>query len=576
MGGNIDISANEDIFIDGEDSTSLTSSISSKVISEGIGDAGSINIAADSLLLSNGGRISTSINGKGSAGAIEITADDLISVDGEGSTSIPSDITSLVNPEAEGDSGGVIIDTGSLSLTNGGLVSASTFGQGDAGSVEITAKDTITFDGVDSRGSDSGVNSQVSAGAEGDSGGVIIDTGSLSLTNGGLVSASTFGRGNAGSVEITARDSITADGEDSLQSSFSGVSSQVNPKAVGNAGGVIINTGSLSLTTGGTVSTSTAGEGNAGSIKINASDTISVIGQGSNSFSAIASQVSPEATGDAGGITINADSLFLAEQGIVSTSTFGQGNAGQLAIKANSLSLDFGGIASVAESGSDGNVDLQIAEDLTLENNSAISAQAFEDADGGNLFIDAKFIIASPNENNDFVASAEQGTGGNIDIVSSGVFGLEERSSTPENSTNDIDASSELGVDGTVNLNTNYEFLNSFELIEPEFAVAKKALAGSCFARRNSRQGSFVYGGTGGLPVSPDSPMEEEASMSSRLSRVKPNLPSPNPLEVNSTPTPQKWQIGDPIVEPTHLIKTADGRLLWVNKQASRDSLACK
>ena len=240
-------------------------------------------------------------------------------------------------------------------------------------------------------------------------------------------------------------------------------------------------------------------------------------------------------------------------------------------------------ITASTVSGQGGFVDLQIAEDITLENNSSISAQAFENADGGNLSIDAKFIIATPNQNNDLVASAEQGTGGNINIVSAGVFGLKERSSTSDNNTNDIDASSELGVDGTVYLNTNDDFLNSFELIIPEFVVAEKALQGSCFARRNSQQGSFVYGGTGGLPVSPDSAIDEEVNFSYRLLKGKPNRNSSSSSDIDSAETTietaaavPKWQIGDPIVEPTNLVKTADGRMLWVNKQASRDSLVCQ
>jgi hypothetical protein len=36
---------------------------------------------------------------------------------------------------------------------------------------------------------------------------------------------------------------------------------------------------------------------------------------------------------------------------------------------------------------------------------------------------------------------------------------------------------------------------------------------------------------------------------------------------IYSAQTPQKWQVGEPIIEPTNLIKTADGRLLWVRKQ---------
>ena len=457
-------------------------------------------------------------------------------------------------------------------MTNSGQINASTLGQGNAGSIEIMANDAISIGG--SSDTSTGIFSGVESGAVGNAEDISITANSLSLTNGGQVAGGTSGKGNAGSIEINVNNTISIDG--GFKDIASGIFSTVEPGAVGDAEDISITTNSLSLTNGGQVTASTFSQGNAGSIEISANDAISIDGEFPSGFpSGIFSTVVPGAVGNAKDISITANSLSLTDEGEVSVSTFGQGNAGQLAINANSLNLDFGFIEATTNSGG-GNIDLRVAEDLTLKNNSLISAEAVGDADGGNLFIDAKFIVASPNQNNDLIARAEQGTGGNINIVSSGVFGLQERSSIPINSTNDIDASSELGVDGTVNLNTNNDFLNSFELIIPDFAVAKQALQGSCFARRNSQQGSFVYGGTGGLPVSPDSMIEEEESFSSRLSRVEPSLPSPNPLETSSPPTQEKWQIGDPIVEPTHLVKTKDGRLLWVNKIASRDSLFCQ
>ncbi len=216
-----------------------------------------------------------------------------------GNINIFTGVFSQVNLNAEGEAGGVTIDTGNLNLTNGGVVSASTFGQGNAGSVNITASDTINIDG---EGSDSftGVFSQVNLNAEGEAGGVTIDTGNLNLTNGGVVDASTFGQGNAGSVSITASDTINIDGEGS--DFVTGVTSQVNSNGVGDAGGVTIDTGNLNLTNGGAVSASTFGQGNAGSVSITASDTINIDGEGGSDFVTGAfSTVVSGAVGDAGG-----------------------------------------------------------------------------------------------------------------------------------------------------------------------------------------------------------------------------------------------------------------------------------
>ena len=67
-------------------------------------------------------------------------------VDGENSE-FSSGVFNQVNTNAIGNSGGVTISTKNLNLTNGGKVSASTSGQGDASAVKITATGDIIADG---------------------------------------------------------------------------------------------------------------------------------------------------------------------------------------------------------------------------------------------------------------------------------------------------------------------------------------------------------------------------------------------------------------------------------------------
>jgi len=62
--------------------------------------------------------------------------------------------------------GGINIQTGSL-FTNGAQLDATTFAQGNAGSVNIFARDTVSFDGVGSDGGPSAVFSLVAKGAVG-------------------------------------------------------------------------------------------------------------------------------------------------------------------------------------------------------------------------------------------------------------------------------------------------------------------------------------------------------------------------------------------------------------------------
>ena len=154
---------------------------------------------------------------------------------------------------------------------------------------------------------------------------------------------------------------------------------------------------------------------------------------------------------------------------------------------------------------------MQIAKNLTLQENSIISARALENANGGNIDLDANFVIAQPNQNNDIVASAAEGTGGDINITTNAIFGLEERDSLPPNNTNDLDASSELGVDGTVEIEELD--VNPVEALE-ELPVEVIDVAG--LVEQNlcqQGQGSeFVVTGKGGTAPSPAQTRDESVS----------------------------------------------------------------
>jgi len=465
--GAVKITATSDITIDGEDSEGIPSGATSGVEPDAVGASGGVTIFTANLNLTKGGRVDASTFGQGNAGSVDITATGDLTFDGETSKGLASGVTSGVEPDAEGTSGGVTIKTSNLTLTNGGRVDAATFGQGDAGAVKITATGDLTFDGETSGGTPSRVSSRVDTDAEGDAGGVTISTSNLTLINGGRVDASTFGKGDAGEVDITATGDITFNGE-TLAGFSSTVVSQVGTNAVGDAGGVTISTNNLTLKNGSTVDASTFGQGNAGAVTINATRDITADGETSEGFaSGIASSVDTNAVGNAGGIRINSNNITLTKGAFIGANTSGQGNAGSVNITATGDITfdgeDSQGISSGVESivtsdaqgnagviniqannldlvntarinaatqsptGESGKIDLQITEDITLRDNSFISAQAFKDADGGNLNIDARFIVAFPSNGtgNDLVATAEQGTGGNINLNAEQIFGLE-------------------------------------------------------------------------------------------------------------------------------------------------------
>jgi filamentous hemagglutinin family protein len=568
-GGSINIDATESIKIDGTSDNGIFASGLFNAVqqADAVGNGGALNITTPNLTLTNGGQINASTVGQGNAGNITINATD-ISFDGVGSDGIASRAVNNVEEGAVGKGGELKITTANLDLTNGGGISASTLGEGDGGSINIDATESVTLDG-------GGIANLVAPRAVGNGGALNITTPNLTLTNGGQINASTFGAGNAGNITIDATD-ISFDGAGS-DGTVSRAVNNVEEGAVGKGGELKITTANLSLTNGGGISASTAGQGDGGTIDINATKSITL-----DKSSLIANFVAPSAVGnggalnittpnltltngsgifastlgegDGGSISINSTDVFLTNGSLIDASNFnfdsndfgintntvtysGSGNGGSVFVKANTLSLDNGAILAsnfAAESPSanatpkvGGNITLDIAKSLSLDNESNIGAVATGNANGGNVNINANFIVAFPDGNNDITASALQRRGGNIGITSEGVFGIEERSLN--DFTNDISASSEVsGFDGTVNINTSdiNPVQGATELpsnvVEPEQTTAQ-----ACEAGRGTANNGLAIAGKGGVTPTPDAPLNSENIISSEQNPAAWAIPEP-------------------------------------------------
>ena len=479
-------------------------------INFGEGDSGEITINTANLSLKDGGRVDASTLGQGNAGEITINATGTIFAEGATLTNntINSGIFSVVADSGEGKSGVINITTTDLFLKGGAVVNAATFGNGNAGQIIINAAGTISAEGsilVPNRSNErfnSGIFSTVQG--KGKSEGIDITTNNLSLREGGVVSATTSEEGNAGKITINAAGTISAEGENPDRFS-SGIFSAV--QGTGNSGGIDITTNNLYLRGGGNVNASTSGVGKAGQITINASDTILAEGKNSGGDnSGIFSTVEETAIGNSVGIELTTANLSLKNEAEISAQSFGGGNAGNLSIQANSLTLSNGSSLSASTPvDTGGSITLDIVEVLTLRDDSFISAEALGEANGGEININAGFVLAFPsqNEGNDIIASASQGQGGNINITAQGIFGLEEGRATDndgnrlKNGTNDLDASSQLGTDGIITINELEA--NPAEGIEdiPRFVIDpdKLVIFSLCSLARDSE---FYYTAKGG------------------------------------------------------------------------------
>ncbi len=350
--GSVTIKSDGAVVFDGGDKGFFT--VASSQVGPGAeGNAGEVSIEAGSLDVLNGAQLSVSTFAKGNAGSVTIKSDGAVVFDG-GENNFPTRAFSAVEPGAEGNAGSILIEASSLDVLNGAQLSANTFGKGNAGGVGIKSDGAVVFDSGENN-SFTGVFSQVGPGAEGNASGILIEAGSLDVLNDTNLSASTFGKGNAGSVTIKSDGVVVFDGGDSGFGFSPGVFSEVESGAEGNAGGILIEAHSLEILNGTRVSASTFGKGNTGSVTVIVKDAAVFDGGENEIFTGLFSVVVPGAEGKASGVSINAISLAVVNNFFISASTFGKGNAGEILLNLNTLNIANGGeILSLTDSSGDG------------------------------------------------------------------------------------------------------------------------------------------------------------------------------------------------------------------------------
>ena len=407
--------------------------------------------------------------------------------------------------QTRGQSGGNIqLEGRQIAIISGSGVVTGTQGVNPGGSITVKASESVELD-------EGELTSGSSFGATGIGGDITIMTKRLNVGNDSYIDADSPDAGQGGNIVINATKSVEVNGGSEL--------ARLTTRAfgAGNAGDLRITTERLIIRDGGKVTSSTLGSGNAGNLSIEASESVEVIGSSSLLAETRDSAFFPTTSnGNGGNISINTGRLSIRDGGTISVAAVNgsTGRAGNLEIEANSLSLNQGSItAETAQTGGEegANITLKRSDLLTLENESSISATANGLANGGNIDIDADFVIAFPNQNNDIIARAEQGRGGDIDISTNAIFGIEERSSTPPNETNDLDARSEFGLDGTIAINEpDVNPAQALEELPTEVVdVARLVAQNLCQQGKGSE---FIVTGKGGLAPSPTQARNGEIS----------------------------------------------------------------
>ncbi|KAM3089892.1 filamentous hemagglutinin N-terminal domain-containing protein [Phormidesmis sp. 146-35] len=344
-----------------------------------------------------------------------------------------------------------------------------------------------------------------------------LDRTDISLTNGATVNASGEGGGsiqiwgrrvfmNGGSQVATITQGAKPGGSLIVNASESfeviGIAPVENVSTLsfgdGKAGDLTILTRNLSVRDGAQIIAGTLGNGSAGHLRVNASESVEVAGRGgTGSFSFLGSftgsvgqagnltvntrrltirdggALSTEAqlsfengrasqvSGEGGNLTINAsDSVELIRDGFIFTGTQGAGNAGNLTINTGRLLLQNKSAISSnsSEAGNAGNIAVR-AQSIALNNQSEINAETIT-SQGGNIALQVQdFLLLRQGSLISTTAGTAQagGNGGNITIDGKFIVAV-----LRENS--DITANAFSGRGGNIRITTQGIFG-----IEPRF-----------------------------------------------------------------------------------------------------------
>ncbi|MEM9213462.1 MAG: filamentous hemagglutinin N-terminal domain-containing protein [Cyanobacteria bacterium P01_F01_bin.150] len=364
---------------------SSLSGIFSSVEQGGVGHAGRIQITTPILRVRDGARISSSVNGSGDGGNIKINVSDQITLDGASTTgSNASGVFSTLDMGGVGSAGRIKITTPILNVQNGARINSSTLGQGDGGSVIISATQYISIEG---RTDDDDENSFSRIASE----------------------AFYFGDSNNESNEEENTDS-------------NALFPQSNGIVLGNAGRIAIATPVLNLTDGAQITSASFSAGDGGNIIIDAANQIHL------DDGLIKASSLQDSFGQAGDITITTE-LATVENDSQLLSTTGDTTGGNISLDLDNLFLLSGSriaAASGAEgSGGDGG-NIVIGADfiVTLANqDSDIDANAYS-GNGGNITIEAEnlfnieFQEQQLTPRNDITVSSAFGLDGEVTIES--------------------------------------------------------------------------------------------------------------------------------------------------------------
>ncbi|OQY58551.1 MAG: hypothetical protein B6245_11290 [Desulfobacteraceae bacterium 4572_88] len=448
---------------------------------------------------------------------------------------------SAIQADTKGDQDGGLTDirADTLSLVRSDIYSDAK-GHGTGGNIHLRADEFVSISDfsrvfADTTGEE---------GESGDAGNVRIETRSLSLSDGSIVSSDTFdGGGNGGNITITGPDDSLAQSIDVSASAkiYSGAIQGQFPGAdQGNGGSVNLEAENITFTNGSIIASESTGTGNGGNVRIYASESLRLSGKdhaGNPSKAYTATFSKTEGAGNAGSISIDAGEIVFEDEGGITASTRGPGHAGTIDVQTTRLHLDTGASISSESTSEDqggdaGLIRIRAEDSVTLFNGSTITTEAINAGkgqiiievgdklylkdgkittsiragaeDAGNITVDQDFAILNKGQ---IIANAWAGRGGNIRITGDRLI---------QSSDSRVEASSALGIDGSVHIEAPDKDLSGDLTVLPNnFIDVTRWMQKACAVRSEEDVSRFLLLGRDAIPtplndLMPSPPLEEK------------------------------------------------------------------
>jgi filamentous hemagglutinin family protein len=420
-----------DVNIDVSGNISLTGgAIASNTYSSGAGGQVTVKALGTVSLLAGADIDAASTGGTGNAGGISLTAAAL-DIAGQGSTGE----TGVIASAGEGNAGNIQIHVGTLSIDGGpgpalAGIDANTYGTGTGGQVQIDVAGTATI-------ADGGLIFTDTFG-QGNAGSIDLTAANLVInaqgntSEGTGIEAGTYGAGNAGSIHINA-GSLTMSSYETTSMLPVYIESGAEAGSSGAAGDVTVDvTGNISITGEAEIGSDTITSRNAGQVVVNAGGVI-YLGDGGHLSSS-----SNAGSGNSGDISVTAAALNIEGQGSlltgISTESFTAGNSGNIRVQVGSLLINGGGAGGSGAAidsevypegtggvgGAGGSIIVNVAGNATLENGSKISTTSYGSGPAGDVSVSAGSLSLGGGSYRSIISSGARagsaGQPGNVTI----------------------------------------------------------------------------------------------------------------------------------------------------------------